>query len=232
MSIGLQSLDYLALSVFVACWIGTDRLVAHHGARHPSVHDLIRPVRVAWMRQVQQREIRIADAGLIGHLIHSATFFSSTTALIIGGLLALLGSTWKNAEAVRNLPSAIADAPEVLEIKMLVALGVFVIAFFRFTWSLRQFNLVTIYIGAMPGAAGGGSEARSGVAIAGRLMGLAGDNFIKGLRTYYFAVPVISWFMNGWLFMAASVAVAGVIYWMDFHSKTLEAMRESETPEE
>jgi len=90
-SLGLHGLDYAALAVFIGCWLGTASLIERHARRKPGVHDLMRPLRMEWMRQAQLRDIRIADAGLIGQLIHSATFF-------------------------------------------------------RFTWSLRQFNLVTIRI--------------------------------------------------------------------------------------
>lgn len=225
MNIDLYGADYVALLVFVVCWMGTDWLIAHRSARHPGVHDLIRPVRSAWMREAQRRDIRIADAGLIGHLIHSATFFSSTTALILGGLLALLGTALKSVEAVKNLPFAIEASQQALEIKVLVAILVFVVAFFRFTWSLRQFNLVTIYMGAMPNPARSDPVTDRATTVAGRLMSLAGENFIKGLRCYYFAIPVVCWLAQPWFFVAASVVVAGVIYWMDFHSRTLEAMR-------
>ena len=55
-------------------------------------------------------------------------------------------------------------------------------------------------------------------------MELAGDNFIKGLRSYYFAIPVLGWFVHPWLYIIGSLGVSATIYWMDFHSKTLEAM--------
>ncbi|MET0216472.1 MAG: DUF599 family protein, partial [Burkholderiales bacterium] len=53
-------------------------------------------------------------------------------------------------------------------------------------------------------------------------------NFTKGLRTYCFAIPVLCWFVHPVLFLVASLTVAGTIYWMDFHSKTLAAIREGQ----
>jgi uncharacterized membrane protein len=228
MSFGLRGLDYVALALFIVCWLGTDWLIAHHARRKPGVHHLIRPLRAEWMRQAQLRDIRIADAGLIGHLIHSATFFVSTTALILLGLLALLGTVEKSVGVVQNLPFAFEVSAQGLETKTLVLVLVFVVAFFRFTWSLRQFNLVTIYLGAMPAPAQAGDKDWRSVAQAGRLMDLAGDNFTKGLRTYLFALPAIFWFAHPSLFIVGSMAVAGVIYRMDFHSRTLAAMRDDE----
>lgn len=232
MSFGLRGLDYVALAMFIVCWLGTDWLIEHHARRKPGVHDLIRPLRMEWMRQAQLRDIRIADAGLIGHLIHSATFFVSTTALILLGLLALLGAAEKSVGIVQNLSFALDVSAREVETKTLVLVLVFVVAFFRFTWSLRQFNLVTIYLGAMPAPAQAGDRERRSVVQAGRLMNLAGDNFTKGLRAYLFALPAILWFVHPGLFAVGSVAVAGVIYRMDFNSRTLAAMRDDEPRED
>jgi uncharacterized membrane protein len=80
-------------------------------------------------------------------------------------------------------------------------------------------------MGSMPDPRQDGASEWEPVTRAGRLMELAGDNFTKGLRTYYFAIPVLCWFVHPWLFIAGSLSVAVTIYWMDFHSKTLVAMR-------
>ena len=228
MSVSLKLLDYITLAIFIVFWIGTNWLIAYRASQRPGVHDLIKPLRSEWMRQVQLRGNRIADAALIGHLMHSATFFSSTTALILGGLLALMGTMEKSVNVVKNLPFAVELSQQVLEIKALVLIVVFILAFVRFTWSLRQFALVTILIGAMPDPMHAGDRRWEFAHSAGRLMGLAGDNFTKGLRTYYFAIPVLCWFVHPLLFLVASVTVAGTIYWMDFHSKTLAAIREGQ----
>jgi len=66
LSFGLCGLDYVALALFIVCWLGTDWLIAHRARRIPGVHDLIRPQRIEWMRQAHLRDIRIADAGLSG----------------------------------------------------------------------------------------------------------------------------------------------------------------------
>jgi uncharacterized membrane protein len=164
----------------------------------------------------------------IGHLIHSATFFVSTTALILLGLSALLGTAEKSVGIVQNLPFAFGVSAQGLETKTLVLILVFVAAFFRFTWSLRQSNLVTIYLGAMPAPAQASAKEWRSAVQAGRLMDLAGDNFTKGLRTYLFALPAIFWFAHPLFLIVGSMAVAGVTYRMDFHSKTLAAMRDDE----
>jgi hypothetical protein len=56
----------------------------------------------------------------------------------------------KSVNVVKNLPFAVELSQQLLELKALVLIGVFVLTFVRFIWSLRQFALITILIGAMP----------------------------------------------------------------------------------
>jgi uncharacterized membrane protein len=59
---------------------------------------------------------------------------------------------------------------------------------------------------------------------ASRLNSLAGENFTKGLRAYYFALAVLPWFIHPTLFMIATVIVVAMLYRMEFHSRTLDAL--------
>ena len=56
------------------------------------------------MLQTTYREMRVVDGVVIQNLSTSPSFFASTTILIIGGLLAVLGTTEKASELVREHP--------------------------------------------------------------------------------------------------------------------------------
>src|SRR5690606_10625298 len=106
-----------------------------------------------WMREAYHRDPRIADVALIGNLMHSATFFSSTTLLVLGASFALLGTIERGSEVLevmKTLPFATQVSQDLLESKVVLLTLLFVYAFLRFTWSLRQFNLVNIMVGAFP----------------------------------------------------------------------------------
>lgn len=47
------------------------------------------------MQRMLERDNRIIDSNLVGHLMGSVSFFASTTIIIIGGLIAVLGATEK-----------------------------------------------------------------------------------------------------------------------------------------
>ncbi|MCW8949904.1 MAG: DUF599 family protein, partial [Sedimenticola sp.] len=57
-----------------------------------------------------------------------------------------------------------------------------------------------------------------------RVASLAANNFNQGLRTYYFSLAVIGWFINPWLFMGLSTGIVWVLYRREFKSRTLEEL--------
>ena len=119
----------------------------------------------------------------------------------------------------------------LIESKVLVMTLVFVYAFLRFTWSLRQFNLVNIMVGAFPGQRDRLIADDPMVAAASRLNELAGSNFSQGLRAYYYAVPLLLWLVNPWLLLSGTVVITVVLYWMEFRSETVRALADEQRAE-
>ena len=83
-------------------------------------------------------------------LAQSNAFFASTSLLIIGGCLAILGARDQAMTVLQEIPGVAATPTFVWEMKVMLLVIVFVFAFFKLTWSLRQFNYVAILIGAAP----------------------------------------------------------------------------------
>ena len=106
--------------------------------------------------------------------------------------------------------------------------GIFVHAFFRFTWSLRQYSFGAIIVAAAPEARQieDESQRQAFADRAGRVMGLAAETFNDGLRAYYLSFAAVAWFFSAWAFMAATGAVLWVLYRREFHSEVLSALRD------
>jgi uncharacterized membrane protein len=217
-------IDGIALFLFFVLWVGYARYHRWKGMRVPSLMGTMHAYRHDWMTCVLQREQRIVDASLLANLANSATFFASTTLLILGALLAMLGTKEKVASVVADLPFATRATEELWEFKIVLLLLIFIYAFFLFTWSLRQFNFASILVGAAPGPGASVEEAGRFVQRAGRLLSLAGDSFNNGLRAYYFALAALMWFVHAWLMIAATAIVVFILYWREFRSDTLSAL--------
>jgi uncharacterized membrane protein len=220
--------DWIALGWFIVMWIGYDRFAEDWSRGHPSLLRQMNHYRREWMLQLTHRDNRIADVALMANLSSSPTFFASTTIIIIGGLLAMLGSTSQAVNVVSKIPFLVNASEAVWEVKIALLICVFVFAFFRFTWALRQFNFCAILIGAAPSAAGfnaDGEAAQTSFADrVGKLIALAGESFNDGLRAYYFAIAALTWFMQPLAFMLATTVVVAILYHREFKSTVLHAL--------
>lgn len=222
--------DWAALLWFLVAWIGYARFAVHRSEARPSVLAATNRLRQQWMLQVTKRDVRIVDGAIMQSLANSPTFFASTTILIIGGLLAVLGTSEKATELVSELPFAAQTPVLVFDFKLLVLTALFVYAFFRFTWSIRQYGFGAMLVGAAP-------EAREFLADpslsrehyarrAAHALSLAAETFTDGLRAYYMAFAMIGWFISPWVFAVATVGVLFVLYMREFHSEILAVLRE------
>jgi uncharacterized membrane protein len=221
--------DWLALAWFFAAWAGYAGFARHWGVRRASLLATTNRYRRYWMLQATWRDPRVLDGIITQSLSSSPSFFASATIIIIGGLLALLGTTDKAVEFVREIPFATRTSMLVFELKVLVLLGIFVNAFFRFTWSMRQYTFGALVLGAMPPPedfATGKVEREQFADRAGKLLGLAAETFNDGIRAYYFSFAAMAWFFSPLVFAIASALVALILYMREFHSEVLHVLRD------
>ncbi len=176
------------------------------------------------------REIRMADTSTIANLERSVSFFASTTMLILAGLMTVLGSTEKAIDVVADIPFAVSATREEWEVKIMVLIILFVYAFFKFTWSLRQYGFAAVMIGSAPSPSQNSSlDVKTACAdrIA-KMTSMAANNFNIGLRTYYFSQAVLGWFINPLIFMGLSALIAFILYRREFSSSTLKTLMMTE----
>lgn len=215
--------DWLALLVFFGSWVGYVAFAKRRAARRPSILGLTNRERRRWMLRTTYRDNRVVDGVVAQNLSSSPSFFASTTILIIGGLLAALGAGDKAAELARELPFAARTTALVFDLKLVVLTGVFVQAFFRFTWSMRQYSFGVLLVAAAPDRDEPWTvpEREAFADRAGGVMALAAETFNDGLRACYFSFALVAWFFSPWACMAASLSVVWVLYRREFHSDVL-----------
>jgi uncharacterized membrane protein len=220
--------DWLALLWFFAAWVGYAVFARRRAERSGSLLATTNHYRRLWMLQTTARENRVVDGVVVQNLSTSPSFFASTTILIIGGLLALLGTSDKASEFVREIPFAARTSTFVFDLKMIVLLVIFIYAFFRFTWSMRQYTFGALLIASMPDAATferGEAQREPFADRAGKVVGLAAETFNDGLRAYYMSFATILWFVSPIAFAAAAAAVVYLLYQREFHSEILGVLR-------
>jgi uncharacterized membrane protein len=221
--------DWLALVCFFGLWIGYAWFAKFWGHRQRSLLLTTNMYRTRWMIQTTSRDPRMLDGIITQNLSHTPSFFSSTTLLIIGGLMAALSTTDKAAELVKDMPFAQATSIQVLELKMLLLLAIFTYAFFRFTWCMRQYTFLALVIGAMPHQKhfeDHPEERDPWVQRAANLVGLAAETFNDGLRAYYFSFAMLAWFLSPVVMVLVTLLVVAVLYSREFRSDVLKILRD------
>lgn len=224
----LTWVDWLGLAWFVCCWFGYEFIVERGWRRHPTLLAEGHRLRLMWARQMLVRENRIVDAALIGNLVNSVSFYANTSIYIVAGLFATLGTLDQFISAASELPFARALSREALELKLILLIGVFVIAYFKFTWSLRQFNVLSIVIGAVPPRDADAAVLERFALRTADVNACAGDDFNRGIRAYYFGMAVLAWMLSAWLFIFATSVIVFVQARREFDSPVLRALRMQE----
>ncbi len=227
----LPRADWAALLCFFCGWIGYIRFAKSRALRRPSVLASTNRIRKEWMLQVTHRDNRIVDSSVAQSMASSPSFFASTTIFIIGGLIAALGTSEKATELVHELPFTVRTTALVLDLKLLVLTGIFIHAFFRFTWSMRQYSFGALLIGAAPSPKAFEQETdpehrKRYADRAGRVMGLAAETFNDGLRAVYFSFAAVSWFLSPLALAIGTFVVIWVLYRREFHSDVVRLLNE------
>lgn len=228
-------LELASLLWFLICWLGYAVYSKRRAGDRPCLSNTLDLYREDWMRVMLKRGNRIADASVVGNLERNGAFFASSCLLILAGIITALGYTEQVMEVFGTMPFGALPSREIWELRMVVLLVVFIYAFFKFTWSMRMYNFVSVMIGSAPtpddpkpSPASKEAFARS----AGSVCNLAGDAFNLGLRSYYYALAVVGWFIHPAVFIAASTLVVVVLYRREFCSDALLALRSGKVFEE
>ena len=224
---------FLAALWFVLCWGGYTRYASSKARTTPCLASVLHLYREDWMRRMLMRDNRIADANVIGNLERNASFFASSTLIILAGILTVLGASDRALSLLADIPFVQQASRGLSEIKLLCLCIIFVYAFFTFSWCMRQYNFAAVLVGSAPMVGERHVTEQERKAFAertARVISMAANQFNFGLRAYYFGMATLAWFINPWFFMLVTAGVVVVLYRREFHSDVLEVMVYTPTP--
>jgi len=216
--------NMMAVLWFMLCFRGYILYSGRRSLDSPTLAFAMHRYRKQWVRKALRRDNRIADTNIVANLERNVSFFASTTLFILAGLMTVLGSASDTVIQILNdIPLSDHSTKGQWMVKVLMLICLFVYAFFKFTWALRQFGYVLVMLGGVPEAYEQPSDEESNrhAESISLLASKAAGNFNNGLRTYYFCMAVLGWFVNFWLFMVLTALVMSVLYRREFRSDTL-----------
>ena len=215
-------LDIVALFWFVASWLGYLHYTGKKSNTRQGLQKQLDHWREAWVFSLLKRENRIMDSQIMNGLIHKETFFASTTILILASSIALMGFREKANLIAIDIPFMQQTSTALWEIKVTILAIIFIYAFFKFSWSIRQHSYSAILLGSIPEPGTTTEDVASEYAVRlARLSSIGSANFNDGIRAYYFALAELSWFINPVIFMLATTWVLAVLYRREYHSRSL-----------
>ena len=233
----IETIIFLALLVIV--WVVYGYYV-HYQARQGNTGSLsynLRQQRVNWMRRVLMRDSRISDASLLASQERVATFFATTSLLILATLITAINSGSDLSAIPRELFSLNSDitseASRRRSTLTLLALAlVFLFCFFKFTWSVRQYGFIAVILGnaPFPFEASTDEERERFVLHTAQLIDYAGHNSNSGLRAFYFSMPILAQTLSPVIGVLTLLVVVLVLYDRELNDYSIECVRQSNIP--
>jgi uncharacterized membrane protein len=217
-SIGADAFAFVYFAVLV---VGYQTITGIRSLVDRSIVGAVQRQRVDWMRNMAVRDQRIVDAQLLGGLSQGNAFFASTSALIVGGIAATLGSGEQVQVLLERLPYVAKSSAVLFETKLLLLVAIFVYAFFKFAWAFRLSHYAAIMIGATPiFDATNQAACEDHANRTARLIGIAAEHANGGLRSYYYAGAGMTWFFHPWAFVLGTTWVVLILLRRDFFSRS------------
>ena len=180
----------------------------------PSLSTIMNMQRRRWVANAALRESPF-DAILSGNIMQSVSFLASTAVLLILAVFAVFGQIPALMDALESLSFDPAYSIGEIQIHLVVMLTMFVLAFFAFTLSLRQFNHFCIMLGAIDH---GVPTSDAEIDAITEMNVLGARNFNSGIRAYYFSVSTVAWFASEWATIIACLLTILVLAQREFFS--------------
>jgi uncharacterized membrane protein len=217
--------DIIALLLFLLSWYSISWLSGHFYSKDKTtLYSISKSVRNQWMLHLLSRENRISDVALLGHLIRSASFFASTSLLVLASFITVFGVLDDAIKVTSDIPFAQHVSASFWKLKLLLMVIIFIFVFFKLVWSIRQYNATIIMVGAAPSFFDSDTELYSYANSLGIVINRASRHFIDGMRGFEFSLAALAWFIHPVAFIFATIIVSLVTYRREFASKTLKAM--------
>lgn len=217
--------DITAIAIFVLCWAGYTMFARRQAKTTNCIARCLHQHRIHWMYELMTRDVRVGEAALLANLERNIAFFASTSLLVIAGILTLFAQIEKLEEVIASLPFADRSNHLAIQLKLALLAFIFVVAFFHFTWSMRQYGFLNVMIGAAPiDLKGTNPNLKQYAKQMAVVQDQAAHSYNYGLRSYYFSLAAICWFFHPLLFALASLVVVYTLYIREFKSKAVRAI--------
>ena len=204
----------------VAVLISLTLVVVYHYVLHVrvkrdplyTVHGVNLATRAAWVDSVMASgKSDVLAVQTLRNSVMASSFMASTAILLLIGALSLSASSDQSASLWHGLNVSGAINDQIITLKLICLVLNFFIAFFCFSMAVRFYNHVG-YMISIPIECE--SPARSS-ALATAYLNRAGLFYLLGLRSFFFAVPLVFWMFGPHFMVAATLGLIAALFPLD-----------------
>ncbi len=204
----LRLFDWVGLILFLSGLLGYRFFLAMMLRHRPETLFLgkLQQYRTAWIDSHLGSENNIVVVQTLRNTIMSASFLASTTVILIMGAFNLLHTIKSSGQPAEALAITGSTEPDVAVFMILLIIIILSYSFFNFTWYIREVNYMTFILN-IPKDQLDAIEGGDSTQHVANMFLTSGIYFSLGMRGYYFLVPVLLWFFNPLLMIAATLVI-------------------------
>jgi len=166
--------------------------------------------RRGWVQSVVSERRDILAVQTLRNWSTAASFLATTAILIATGVLHFLVSIPQQPDLLHKLNFLGSTSSTLVTLKLLVIVGLLLVAFFNFAVAIRYYNHVSIEIN-VPEAAG----VQNAVSAIQRMMDRGGLHYTVGMRCFYLVIPTSLWLFGPVWLLLGSMGLCLALVWMD-----------------
>jgi uncharacterized membrane protein len=192
-----------------------------------TLNSQLHAVRLRWLQMHQgiDREHRVFDAILLGHISNSVSFFGSGTLIVLAGLvgaLANVNNLFLLTRELRFLDKAM--SVELFTLYFALLTLILALCFFSFTYALRKMAYTFAMLGGLQTTRGESPEAKVMGEQSAVVLTEAVRSINSGIRGFYYAVAALFLFAGPYVAIAATLAITALLYYRQLFSPTAKAI--------
>jgi uncharacterized membrane protein len=212
-------IDFIALLLSIATLTAYHVLLRLHMRRNPlyTVHAVNVATRAAWVKAIMETgKADVLAVQTLRNSVMASSFMASTAILLLIGSLSLTGTSDHSAKLWHALNVSGATSDAAIAWKLVFLVLDFFIAFFCFAMSVRFYNHVGYMISIPPAAV----QQTVSPALVTAYLNRAGLFYFLGIRSFFYAVPLVFWMFGPTFMVVATVVLVGALYPIDRAPRT------------
>ena len=219
--------DWAALALYLVVWLGYEPILWRVSKAAGAIATDLTVVRAVWMRAMTARhrhETRLLDGMLLGHVINSASFFTSSNLILTAGVAGVLFGGHATLGKANEIGFA-AGSLLLFHAKLTLVLAALARGLISFIWAIRQVNYCLALIGAAPEVGSDPALLRAYADAVSDVLNPALTSFSSGIRAYYFAMAAGAWLFGPALFAAGTLAIVAMLIFRQSSSRSARGVR-------